>query len=356
MEEHHPGKSSRDISLAELVRQLRLKWKYIGKLTLIAFIVGAIIAVSIPREYTCTVKMAPEGRQEGIIPGNMSGLAAMAGINIDMQGEEGLSRILYPDIIHSVPFLTELLSTQVKTMDGSEPVTLYYYIDRIQKTPWWSAVFNLPFRLLDRIRYGRNTGDEGELNPYNLTKAQEEVINKFREHVEVTVNEEKGTISAGVILQDPALTAVVADSLVRKLERYVSNYRTTKAKNDLNFAMALHGETKQKYFEAQQKYALYVDRNKNIALESVRLEQERLKNELDLAYNVYSGVAQQVEKARMKVQEQTPVITVIEPPRVPAQKSNASRLMITMGFAILGALLAALNVIRIAWEKILIQE
>ena len=146
-------------------------------------------------------------------------------------------------------------------------------------------------------------------------------------------------------MQDPGIAAVVADSLVKKLERFVIDYRTTKAKQDFNFASKMFADSKQKYFDAQQSYARYIDNNKNVVLESVLIEQERFKNEQMLAYSVYSNLAQQVEKARMKVQEQTPCVTVIEPARVPVKKSNASRLTILIGYCLLGLILGILFII-----------
>jgi uncharacterized protein involved in exopolysaccharide biosynthesis len=88
-------------------------------------------------------------------------------------------------------------------------------------------------------------------------------------------------------------------------------------------------------------------------LEYVLIEQDRLKNEQSLAYNVYSTLAQQVEKARLKVQEQTPCVTVIEPARVPVRKSNTSKLTILILFGFLGALGGVIKVVYLNWNKLL---
>ena len=343
-----------EIDLNELIKQI---WKHksqIFKFAGLFLIVGLIVAISIPREYTCIVKMAPEGSKSNIT-GSMSGLAAMAGINIGSTSTEGVNLTIYPDVIHSVPFVTELINMKVTSKGSGNESNLFNYIDKRIKEPWWKVVIASPFKLFDLIRSGNEKDLNKEINPYHLTKKQAKVIIILKDRININIDDETGIITAGVTLQNPELAALVADSLVIKLERFVINYRTNKAKRDLDFALKVFNESKQSYYEAQKNYARYIDENKNVILESVRIEQERLKNEQSLAYSVYSSLAQQVEKARMKVQEQTPCVTVIEPARVPVEKSNTSRMVILLGFGFLGAIFGLLKVIYTVWNSIQIR-
>jgi len=355
MDSQNNKNENMEIDLLELVRQLWAKRIYILKVTAVAMITGLIVAFSIPREYTCTVKMAPEGSKSGIT-GDMSSIAAMAGINIGMDDADGLSYMLYPDVVQSIPFITELINIPINTEELAVGSNLYNYIDKEIRQPWWEAVLTSPFKLMDIIHYGNNKGKDSEINPYKLTKKQDKIFTSLKKRISVNIDKKTGIITTGVTLQDQALAAVVADSLVSKLERFVIDYRTNKAKQDLDFALKVFTDSKQKYYDAQKSYARYIDNNKNIVLESVLIEQERLKNEQVLAYNVYSGLAQQVEKARMKVQEQTPCVTVIEPARVPVRKSNTSKVVILLVFAIIGCLLGSFRVIYSKWDKIYVTQ
>ena len=118
------------------------------------------------------------------------------------------------------------------------------------------------------------------------------------------------------------MAATVADSVVRKLQEYITNYRTSKAKEDCIYLEKLFKERQQEYYTAQKKYASYVDSHDNVILQSVRAEQERLQNDMALAYLVYSQVATQVQMARAKVQEEKPVFAVVEPAVVPLKPSG----------------------------------
>lgn len=139
------------------------------------------------------------------------------------------------------------------------------------------------------------------------------------------VDKKTSMTTVAVTLQNPKVAAVVADSVVKKLQEYIIDYRTTKAKEDCIYLEKLFKERQQEYYAAQKEYANYIDSHDNIILQSVRAEQERLQNDMSLAYQVYSQVANQLQVARAKVQEEKPVFAVVEPAVVPLESSGASK-------------------------------
>ena len=120
-----------------------------------------------------------------------------------------------------------------------------------------------------------------------------------------------------------------------RLQNHITAYRTSKARKDLAFAQKLYREAKASYTTAQKKYATFADANQNLILFSYRSEQERLQNEMTLAYNVYSQTAQQLQMAKAKVQEITPVYTVVQPATVPLKPAKPNKMMILIGFVFL---------------------
>ena len=110
-----------------------------------------------------------------------------------------------------------------------------------------------------------------------------------------------------------------------RLQNYVTNYRTNKARQDFGFQKGLFERKKKEYEIAQENYAKFSDANKNIILQSYRAEQVRLENEMNLAYQVYTSVAQQLQIAEAKVQEITPVYTIVEPATIPVKASKPSK-------------------------------
>ncbi len=139
-------------------------------------------------------------------------------------------------------------------------------------------------------------------------------------------------------MQDPFISATITDSVMSRLQNHITAYRTSKARKDLAFAQKLYREAKASYTTAQKKYATFADANQNLILFSYRSEQERLQNEMTLAYNVYSQTAQQLQMAKAKVQEITPVYTVVQPATVPLKPAKPNKMMILIGFVFLGGI------------------
>ena len=136
-------------------------------------------------------------------------------------------------------------------------------------------------------------------------------------------------------MQDPLISATLTNTVMEKLQDYITAYRTNKARIDLEYTERLYKESMENYYKAQQVYAVYMDRNQNISLRSAQTQQERLKNEMELAFNVYNQTAQQLQVAKAKVQEDTPVYTVVEAATVPLKPSKPLKPLILIGFVCL---------------------
>ena len=123
--------------------------------------------------------------------------------------------------------------------------------------------------------------------------------------------------------------------MVNRLQEYITDYRTNKARKDLAYAELLNKEAQDNYYKAQQKYADYLDRNNGVILHSAQTTRERLQNEATLAFNLYNQTSQQVQMAKAKVQENTPVYAIVTPPTVPIKPTAPRKVLILVGFVFL---------------------
>ena len=178
----------------------------------------------------------------------------------------------------------------------------------------------------------------------DLTKEVAQKIELLKKMIIASIDKKTGITSVSVTLQQPKVAAIVADSVVHKLQESIIGYRTTKAKEDCAYLEKLFEERQREYYAAQKKYASYVDSHDNLILQSVRTEQERLQNDMSLAYQVYSQVATQLQVARAKVQEEKPVFAVVEPAVVPLQASSVGLKAYAFVFMIL------CSIIAISWK------
>ena len=334
-----------EIDLLELAGKVWAERRLVLKWCGVAVIVALIVGFSIPKEYTTTVMLAPEVEGGSRSLGGLSSLAGMAGINVNAgESSDALYPELYPDIVSSVGFTTELFPVSVEDEEGELKTTLYNYLKEEQRSPWWSAILSLPFKCIGwitslfRDEEEENVGQG--IDPFRLTKDETSVVKILNERISVSVDKKTSVITLSVTMQDPLISATMTDTVMQKLQNYITEYRTNKARHDLDFTQKLYDEAQKKYYVAQQAYADYVDMNQNISLRSVQTRQERLQNEMNLAYNLYNQTAQQLQLAKAKVQENTPVYTIVQAATVPLKASKPSKLMILVGFVFLAGVMS----------------
>lgn len=330
-----------EIDLMDLFRKVIGIRKKIYKAAGIGLIIGIIVAVSIPKQYTVEVTLSPEmSSNKG---GGLSGLAAsFLGSGVSMgDGTDALNASLSADIVSSTPFLLELSAMDIP-VTKNEVMTLNTYLDE-ESSPWWSYVIGFPGMVIGGVKAlfieededKTISSDKASQGAIELSKKESKKIETLKKMIIASVDKKTSMTTVSVTFQDPKVAAVVADSVVNKLQEYIIDYRTSKSKEDCLYLEKLFKERQQEYYAAQKKYADYMDSHDNIILQSVRAEQERLQNDMSLAYQVYSQVASQLQVARAKVQEEKPVFAVVEPAVVPLYPSGTSRKVYVLAFIFL---------------------
>ena len=328
-----------EIDLMDLLRKVIGIRKKIYKAAGIGLIIGVIVAISIPKQYTVEVTLSPEmGNDKG---GGLSGLAASflgSGVTTG-DGTDALNASLSADIVSSTPFLLELSAMEIP-VTKNKVMSLNTYLDE-ETSPWWSYVIGFPGMVIGGVKSLFTEEDEDiyfdktSRGIIELSKKETEKIETLKEKITASVDKKTSMTSVTATFQDSKVAAVVADSVVKKLQEYIIDYRTSKSKEDCLYLEKLFKERQQEYYAAQKKYADYLDSHDNLILQSVRAEQERLQNDMSLAYQVYSQVASQLQVARAKVQEEKPVFAVVEPAVVPLEPSGTSRKVYVLAFIFL---------------------
>jgi len=319
-----------EIDLIELTKKIWSQRRLVFKVCGIAIIVALIIAFSMPKEYKTTVILAPEiGSVQNI---GMGQLATLAGVNTQNQNMQDLSPEVYPDIMQSTPFLIGLFNIPVEDSEKQLNTSLYTYLNEYQKKAWWGYIFSAPFRLIGLLTSKREpTVDTENSRMILISKEQSDILKALGNRISVSVDKKTGVITLSSTMQSPEISALIADTVTTYMQDYIISYRTKKARQDMDFSEMLYQEAKEKYYKAQQAYATYIDENVGIISARYRTTQERLQNEMNLAYGIYNQMAQQLQMARVKVQDMTPVYTIVQPPVIPLKASSPKKLLILIG-------------------------
>lgn len=335
-----------EIDLMEYVRKLWGARKLLLMVAGIAAIVGVVIALTTPKQYTVNVTLAPElgnSRRSS----SLSSIASMLGVGNMGSGSEAdaINVTLYPDVVASTPFIVDLLDTPVKTLDEETPDTTLVEYMKTNKGTLIGTVMSLPGKAIGGIMSLFKDAEEEDsikvINPFHLTKAEDRSVKALRRMITANVDKKTGVTSISVTMQDPMVAAIVTDTLLTKLKDHIINYRISKAQEDCKYYEILYNESKAKFEKAQEEYAKFMDANKNIILKSVQIEGERLQLEMNNAYTIYNQMSSQFQMGRAKIQEAKPMFAVVEPASVPLLPSGTSRKMILVAVVFLAVAAAA---------------
>ena len=302
------------------------------KILPIAFVIGVVIAKSIPTYYMCEVILAPESSAGGSSMGQLASLASSFGVNVGGGGNQGGDAItpsLYPDLMKSTDFKTSLFPIKVHGKKDKTSITYYDYLKNEWKTPWWDDFFGLmaPEKKRDTL-----------VNNFELTSEQARIANLISKNVLCRIDKKNGLIFINVTTQDPYISALLADSVKERLQNFLTDYKTKKSRYDLEYAQMLLHTAKKDYEHARQKYVEFVDANQDIVLESIRQKQTDLENDLQLQYNNYNTLSAQVLAYKAKVQEATPAFTTLQRATVPLGPAGPKRPQIVFVCLVLAAL------------------
>lgn len=303
----------------------------------IAFILAAIYALSLPNYYSCTVKLSPELSGGSSSKSGLASLASSFGVNLGSalgNSTEALFPTLYPDLMNSVDFKTSLFEVKVNREKDNKSFTYYDYLMNEQKAPWWSKGMKAFFGLFG----SKDEEPTTKVDPFKLTKEQTEIVKAIDKNVVCDVDKKTMVITINVTDQDPLICATMADSVKTRLQKFITDYRTSKARVDLEYNQKLYGEARAKYQQARDKFAAYADSHRSASSQTAQTRESDLQNEMQMQQSIYQQVVAQLQQAEMKVQQETPAFTTLQSATVPVRKAGPKRAQMCLIFLFLAFL------------------
>lgn len=290
----------------------------------VAFVLACIYTFSLPREYTTTTTMAPES-SNGSQASTLSSIASTMGFNMqDMNGEDAISPLLYPDLMDDNGFVARMFKFRVRSSDNKVDTTYLAYLQKFQKHAWWQSFFGGIHHALSKKE--PPAPKKKGFDPYDLTKDQDGIVQAIRAHIEFAVDKKTGVISVTVSDQDPLICKTLADSVRNQLQTYITEYRTSKSRRDVAYYRKLAAQAKKTYEHARQVYGQYSDANTDVILESYKSKTEDLENDMQIKFNAYSQLQNQLNAAEAKLQERIPVFTIVQGAAVPVKPDKPKRM------------------------------
>lgn len=304
----------------------------------IGLLLGMLYAFSKSNEYSSEVKVMPEIQNKSSNLGNLGSLAGLAGINIDnlSGGSDAIRPDLYPNVIQSVPFALDLLRQPVYSKEFKKTQLLDAYLTQHNEgtvSGWLSSLLSFDS---EKKEESIAPTDKGVLQ---VTKQQDERVKEIIGRVGAEYDKKTGIVTITSIMPDPVVAATVAQRTLDYLTNYAIAYRTEKARQQVEFLNRQVASSKRRYQTAEITLSSYRDRNRSLFLNTAKIEEQRIQAEFMLAQDLYNNLSKQLEMAKIKVQEETPVFKTLAPAQVPLKKSGPKRTMIMAGFMVAGVIL-----------------
>lgn len=314
----------RDFRITEFIKTIRDHKRLYLITSLIALVFGLVVSFSIPKTYKTKIMLSPETNNGTRSLGNLGAISSVLGSSLSMD-QDAINPQYYPNVFRSTKFIVSLFDIQLESIDGKLKTSLYDYCKNHQKKPWWNLEFGSKGEETDTLK-------RKQLPGVYLTKEQDRIADMIRDMLTCNYDTKNEFITITATTQDALISTELVDSVSKRLQSFIVEYRTSKARHDEEHIQKLFDEAAQRYKRARIKYANYSDAYDKLVLQSYITTRDELENQMQLEYTIYSQLAQQLQMAKGKVLEQTPVFAVIEPATVPLRKSSPKRMLIILGW------------------------
>ncbi|GAB4047159.1 GNVR domain-containing protein [Spirosoma litoris] len=330
-----------EIRLSDIIEFLKTSRRRILIGALIGLLIGALYAFSKHNIYTAQVTVMPEIQARGANGlGGLGSLAGLAGISLDnMNSSDAIRPDLYPNILQSIPFALNLLNHPVYSLELKAKMPLKEYIGRVGSNSFIGKLMSLFAGNKEEKNDGKNNLKNFE-DALQVTKEEDLLIKSVQASVLGMYDKKTGILTITATERDPMVVATISRASLNYLTSYIINYRTEKARKQVAFLEDRVKEAKSRYQSAEYTLSTYRDRNRNLFLNTAKIDEQRLQADYLLEQSVYNELSKQLEQAKIKVQEETPVFKILEPPTVPLRKTGPKRTFIMLGSIVVGVVIS----------------
>lgn len=336
-----------EIDLLELLNKLLKAKKRIAIFTLLFLIIGVLAAFTADNEYTATTIMLPQ-TSDSKGTGNLGGLAALAGISLGGTSSEAIPLKSYDKIIASIPFRKRLAQTKLTFKDLPNGITYEEYLTKYTKPSLMGRIMGVFSSSKPEAKSPNDT-----IHITRLTTKERGILNSIGEHISLDVNEKDGYINLSFRMPEALPAAQMLQNAQQLLQEVVTDFKLQKAKEEYDFVAKRCVEAEKDFKAKQYAVAQFQDQNRNLFSNLPQTRLQQLQAEYNLSFSVYTELAKQLETKRIKLKEDQPIFTIIEPVSVPNERSKPKRMIIIAIWTFVGLIIGVGSVFLKDFRKAL---
>ena len=334
-----------DISLVEILKEIKSKKRKLWLFLPVGFILGVIVAMTTPKEWNVSSSFMIDNIQS-MDNSSFSGLAGLAGINLNKMSEEEFSPDLFSVLVQTAPFHKALLDKKLFVGKAGGEVTVFEYFKNNHKPSVKDNVMKMLTYPLDKVK-SIFSGEEAEptiggTNKYfSLSKEETKYAKILSANIGLSYDEEIGVFNLSVSLQDRVIVAEVANFVIDYMLKFVEQYKDIKHNNKLTFINDQLSSKESELESIRINLYKFEESHKQLVKESADIERDILLDEYGLAFSMLKLLKQQQEEVRLKIEENKLSFKEIEPIKLPLKNFKPQRSLIIIGFFVLSAVLYA---------------
>lgn len=316
----------RAISGARII--LRRNWRTMAMGASVAILTALPFTVFKSPEFTATVQILPYRNNDRA--GELSGLVGLAGIRLPITtGEQTIDIDVYPRLVNTLKYRVSLAETKIRASDAFADETFLSYMKRRKNAGSEISRAGRASQVTDVISEAQ-APDERKL-PIALNQASAsrrydqsylDLLDELTSRIQVLVDKKSSLVSVTAKMPDAVAAASLADAAAEQLRKDVMSFDLQRIDDQLRFVENEYNKSLERYNNAQQRLASFVDNNRIQATATSQLKKEGLQREVDLTFELVQQFAKEREQLRIKRSQNMPIFTIFEPAVVPNRNSS----------------------------------
>lgn len=316
--------------------------RFVAKVVGGAIALGLVFAFGSNEEYIASTRILPY--RAAAAGSGLSGLAGLAGVRLPQgAADQTITAELYPEVARTLDFRAEIAETPIRFSSLSEPATPMKYFRDIARPSTSDRLrqftIGLPGTLLSavrrpEIRVVTPPAESGPAIRY-FDSQDRAVLDEVGRRLTATADK-RNIITISGRMPDRFAAADLVRIASERLMARIIDYEAKKAAEQLRFVEEQAAAAKTRLDRVQREQAVLSDRSRGTVSATAQLEAQRLEREYSLAFDLYRQFSSELEQARIKRAQDTPVFTVLEQVVVPHRRSSPRRGVILLAAFVLG--------------------
>ena len=276
--------------------------------------ITAVVLLVKPKAYTSQASFIIQKKDQAAA----AGLAAQLGMDLPTS-DPNQSPAFYAALVKTPDVLEQLLDTTFRTSTNSKPQSL-------------AVIWNF-----------------SDKSPQNQRQA---VLDKLEKVISSDASAKLDLVTVKVVTRDAVLSKELADAVVGQVNWFNLRTRQSRAAAERQFDERLVSDVGAQLRRAEDEAQSFLQENQQARMSAaLEMQKQRLTRQLDILNARYITLVTAYDRARMDEVRDTPVITLIEKPRLPIKPDSRGLIKKTILSFLLGIGLGlVLSILRQAFR------